>query len=227
MINRIHSQFISVKTSFFGFKNYSYILYSNDGESVAIVDPAWDMNVFTSILEERPVSRVMVLLTHSHIDHVNLVDKFITRYQAEIYISKEESEYYVYRKKNLHLVTDGSRIPFGTEEIQCILTPGHTVGGMCYLKDGTIFTGDTLFIEGCGACFGPGGDARAMYHTIQRIKSILSKDTMVYPGHCYGQEVGQTIDYLLEHNIYMQIDDIEKFIQFRNRKEQKGIFRFL
>lgn len=226
MINKVNSRFIVVKSYFYGFKNYSYIVFSDQNEC-AVIDPAWNMNTFVEILSEHDVNKVMVLLTHSHIDHINLVDKFITEYQAEVYISKEEAEYYKFHKKNLHLVTDESRIQFGTKEIECILTPGHTIGSMCYQLDNIIFTGDTLFIEGCGTCFGPGGDATMMYNTIQKLKYRLHDEVVVYPGHCYGKEVGVTMKVLLTENLYLQIEDIEKFVKFRNRKNQSGIFGFL
>lgn len=226
MVNRVNRNFFIVKTVFFGFRNYSYVFYSDDENSVVIIDPAWEMDVFDNILAERPVSSVRILLTHSHIDHVNLVDKFIAKYDSEIYMSKAESEYYLFNKKNLHFISDGSHIPLGREYVQCILTPGHTVGSVCYLFQKRIFTGDTLFIEGCGMCSAAGGDAGALYDSVQRLKGVLDREVEVYPGHSYGQEVGKTVGFLLENNIYMQIDDKEKFIQFRNRKGQSELFGF-
>ncbi|WP_207642628.1 MBL fold metallo-hydrolase [Ruminiclostridium josui] len=114
----------------------------------------------------------------------------------------------------------------GETSIKNIHTPGHTFGSTCYLVDGNLFTGDFIFIEGCGICTSNGASAREMYTSIQKIKSNISLETRIFPGHSYGKPPGYPLKYLFENNIYFQIDDVDKFIAFRQRKGQKGIFNF-
>ncbi len=90
----------------------------------------------------------------------------------------------------------------------------------------SMFTGDTVFTEGCGICEDDGSSAEEMFRSIQRIKSEVSPYVRVYPGHSFGKAPGHTIEDLFQYNIYFQIDKKEYFVKFRTRKNQKGIFDF-
>ena len=92
------------------------------------------------------------------------------------------------------------------------------------LPDG-LFTGDTIFTEGCGSCSSQ-GSASSMFKTIQNIKNTVDPSVRIYPGHSYGKSPGSTLDYLLKENIYFQIDKENTFINFRMRKNQKNILCF-
>jgi hydroxyacylglutathione hydrolase len=75
--------------------------------------------------------------------------------------------------------------------IQVIATPGHTWDSVCYYvqpsdkHSGVLFTGDTLFIGGCGRPIGC--DASTMWDSLQKI-AALPDDTLIYPGHDYTEE---------------------------------------
>ena len=70
--------------------------------------------------------------------------------------------------------------------IEALPTPGHTIAGTSYLVEGNVFTGDTLFVGGCGRTDFPGGDAPTLWKSLQRL-AALPEETRVYPGHDYGQ----------------------------------------
>ena len=169
----------------------------------------------------------MVLLTHSHIDHVDLANEVAEYYNVPVYISRTEVEYYHFSCKNLILLEDMQELSIGTKKITCIQTPGHTKGSICYLFDSYLFTGDTLFIEGCGICNTVGGSAYDMFSSVQRLKNMISEDTLVYPGHCFKESVGVPFRRLLTCNIYFGFDNPKDFAQFRNRSSFKGAFRFV
>ena len=59
-------------------------------------------------------------------------------------------------------------------------TPGHTPGSQCFLVEGRLVSGDTLFLDGCGRTDLPGSDAEQMYESLQRL-ATLPGDTIVYP----------------------------------------------
>lgn len=221
-----HTKIYMLKTSFIQFRNYNYVGVDLETGKGFIVDPAWEINKIEKLLGEEQIELDKILLTHSHLDHVNLVEKLVEKHDALVFMSQEEIDFYHYRVTNLIGFSDMESIPIGQSDIRCILTPGHTRGGTCYQFGKGLFTGDTIFIEGCGICNTSGGSARSMYNSIQKIKKLISDETIIYPGHSFGKMPGQELKYLKAHNIYFQIDSEEIFAKFRNRSNMKGIFDF-
>jgi glyoxylase-like metal-dependent hydrolase (beta-lactamase superfamily II) len=73
--------------------------------------------------------------------------------------------------------------------LSCLLTPGHTPGGICIIVDKkALLTGDTLFIGDCGRTDLPGGSLEEMFKTLQEKIFLLSDELIVYPGHDYGEK---------------------------------------
>lgn len=198
--------------------NYCYLIVDRSTKKAAIVDPAWRLEVITLALERLGAQLTMILLTHSHDDHVNLVNALSQLYQPAVYMTRQEIEYYNYDSPSLHSLEDYSSIRLGNTSVTCLLTPGHTAGSCCYLLSDSIFTGDTIFIEGCGICNLPGGNADAMFDSVQKIKMWVHNNVQVYPGHSFGKPPGARFSSLLEDNIYFLIYDRESFVKFRMRK---------
>lgn len=216
-----------LKVKQFGFKNYIYLIIDKATNKTAIVDPSWNYYAVLNLLDKLNVKIDIILLTHSHIDHIYMTNILTNRYtNANVYMSDIECQYYGYSTGNLVRIHDGDVISLGETDVTCILTPGHTKGSMCYLLQESFFTGDTIFIEGCGMCTSPGGDAYDMYHSIQKIKNIVEPYVRIYSGHSYGKQQGETLKEVSKHNIYFQIDDAKRFVEFRNRKGQNGLHSF-
>lgn len=206
--------------------NFSYIIVDSSSRRAAIVDPAWDQDLITQTIKQLGVKLETILLTHSHIDHVNLTQTLVQRFCCQVYMSAQEIEYYHFQSDNLCPIQDFEKIALGATQITCLLTPGHTAGGTCFLLSDSLFTGDTVFIEGCGVCNMAGGSADQMFESIQKLKQIVKPFVRIYPGHSYGKSPGYPLSFLLENNIYFQFDKRNHFIQFRMRKNQKGILNF-
>ena len=83
---------------------------------------------------------------------------------------------------DLVLHDSGDIVEVGAVRIELLHTPGHTPGSQCFLVDGRLVSGDTLFLDGCGRTDFPGSDAAAMYDSLTRLAS-LPADTVVFPGH--------------------------------------------
>lgn len=215
-----------VKTSFYKWVNYSYVIVDNTTRDAVIIDPAWELEKIEKKLELSGANLSAIFLTHSHYDHVNLVAALVKKYCAVVYISEVESVYYNYTCRNLKVLKNREKVKVGDIEIEGILTPGHTSGSMCYLLQDSLFTGDTIFSEGCGICCEDGGSAEQMYDSIQCIKSEVDRQVKIYPGHSFGRKIGATMKQLMEENIYFQIDSKEIFVKFRMRKSQLDIFGF-
>ena len=215
-----------IKTSFFNMINYCYIVVDNESKSALVVDPSWEINKIINKLDEEGAKLTTILLTHSHDDHTNLVNPLVKRFNANVYMSQKEIDYYDFRCRNLHALNDLDEIYINKTKVSCLLTQGHTEGGMCYLLQNCMFTGDTLFSEGCGLCLFKGGSAEKMYDSIQKIKNIVADDVHIYPGHSYGVVPGKAFGHLRTINVYLCFEDKKKFVDFRNRRNLRGMFKF-
>src|SRR5690606_32487951 len=79
----------------------------------------------------------------------------------------------------------GDVVTVGEIPIELVHTPGHTPGSQCFLVDGCLVAGDTLFLEGCGRTDLPGGDAEELYSPITRRLAKGPDDATLFPGHQY------------------------------------------
>ena len=138
-----------------------------------------------------------ILLTHGHFDHIMGLNELKKELNAKAVISKDDlilsdkineftrlfgipdSEPPVYEK----YVQDGDTIKVGELEIKVISTPGHTEGGVCYLIDGKLFSGDTLFRESVGRTDLFGGSFTKLSDSIKNKLFKLDDNTEVFPGH--------------------------------------------
>jgi len=151
-----------------------------------------------------------ILLTHGHFDHVLGVNGMKECTGAKVLVHKndisrmEESANImrtfgvigVETPKADDYINDNDILKFGNTEIKVIHTPGHTEGCVCYLIDGQLFSGDTLFRDSVGRCDLPGGNFSKLSDSIKNILFKLDDNMVVYPGH--GPET--TIGYEKKYN---------------------------
>lgn len=170
--------------------NYIY-LYKDEHGNAFVVDPGESRSVFEA-LNKHGLNLKAALVTHNHFDHTGGIDELKRKTGCEV-IDPD--------------LNDGEIIETCGAEIQIIATPGHTRSSVCYYvqpsdnrsgppaarlpsvgqvcRAGILFTGDTLFIGGCGRLIGC--DARTMWRSLEKI-AALPDDTLVYPGHDYTLE---------------------------------------
>ncbi|AGX44724.1 MBL fold metallo-hydrolase [Clostridium saccharobutylicum] len=212
---------VEIRTQNLDMINYTYLIIDNYTKKATIIDPAWEFDKVTSIIKKYDANLVSILLTHSHNDHVNLVEKLVEKFDVDVYMSKEEASFYEYKTRNLKLINDNEIIILGNTQIKCILTAGHTHGSMCFfVEDQKLFTGDTLFVEGCGRCDLFGGSADEMFNSIKKIKNGIPQNVKIYPGHSFGFKGGVELKELDKFNFYYNIESKDNFIMFRMRKNQ-------
>jgi len=152
--------------------NYIY-LYRYDQHDAIAIDPG-KIRIVLKTLKEQELNLTDVLATHHHFDHTAGIGDLKKRTGCNVITANKTGI--------LHI---------GNLNIQIIPTPGHTRDSVCYYiqpakdQSGILFTGDTLFIGGCGRpieC-----DASTMWDSLQKI-AALPDDTLVYPGHDYTEE---------------------------------------
>jgi glyoxylase-like metal-dependent hydrolase (beta-lactamase superfamily II) len=86
----------------------------------------------------------------------------------------------------LHAVDNHDTLEVGRLTVRFLHTPGHTPGSQCFLVDGRLVSGDTLFIQACGRTDLPGGDPAEMHRSLTQRLARLPDDTILLPGHNYG-----------------------------------------
>ena len=162
------------------FDNYSYLIICEETGEAAVVDPAEYYPVSQEI-QRAGVRLMAVYCTHHHADHVGgLADLRAEFAGLEIYGHESDSRRIPGMNRPL---TDGSKIRIGKISGQVLHTPGHTLGGICYLIEDVLFTGDTLFGSGCGRLFE--GSPKQMYDVLYNKIKPLPQPTKIYFGHEY------------------------------------------
>lgn len=215
-----------IKVSAQFIKNYTYLLVNELNNKAIVIDPSWQPEKIEEKLKETGATLTAFLTTHSHFDHANLDETLIKKYQPKIIISKIEANYYNFEYPNAILIEQETEIELAGIKVKPILTPGHTKGSLCYLIDKNLFTGDTLFIEGCGLCHSKGGSAETLYQSLCLLKETIHENTKIYPGHSYGRTPGKPFKFVLNNNIYLNFNTSEDFVTYRMRKNQSKLFNF-
>lgn len=222
--------------------NFVHVWEYEPGRALA-VDPG-QSSVVTTALEAHGLALTDLLLTHHHWDHIGGVADLKAATGCRV-IGPDKA-----RIKELDQeIAEGDRIEIGTCQFMVMATPGHTRTSVCYIAEpgdqgGFAFTGDTLFIGGCGRLFeSPSSD---MYRSLQRLAQ-LPDDTVIYCGHDYTVEnyqfgrtvepdntqihkcliaaeesspLSSTLAREKQTNVFMRADSAEEFARRRNLKDR-------
>jgi hydroxyacylglutathione hydrolase len=202
-------------------ENFVYLIHDLSSNRAAVVDPAWDVPELVKLAKKQGVEITDVLLTHSHYDHINGLNELLQTYDAEIHLLKSEAQFWNHDLDKPTIHYGGDRLEIGKTSIDILHTPGHTPGSACYHLDGNLITGDTLFLFGCGRCDLSGGNPEQMYHSLKKLGSELNSETIIHPGHNYAHKSSSTMAEQLEGNPFMQINDLDKFIEYRMHQHDR------
>ena len=163
-------------------------------------------------VQKKGLKPVCVMLTHAHIDHVYGVAELARHYGIPVYMHPAEKytldvtnqflcrnfglpEPEAFEWKDICGKTEDSEgedlsdctsvIEVGSLRFEVIETPGHSVGGVCFLErnEKILFSGDTLFAGAIGRTDHPGGDYDLLMKSIFEKLMCLDGDITVIPGH--------------------------------------------
>ncbi|MBC7287024.1 MAG: MBL fold metallo-hydrolase [Armatimonadetes bacterium] len=167
------------------FATNCYIIGLSEGQCV-VVDPGDDPELILSAIEGRQA--LAVLLTHGHFDHVAAAADVAEMTGAEVWAHVGdrpwlEGQWELWglrapRVRYNYFRDDDA--PFG---IRTIHTPGHSPGSVCYLFDGAVCCGDTIFASSVGRVDLPGGSERELVSSLRRLKTELPPESVLLPGH--------------------------------------------
>jgi hydroxyacylglutathione hydrolase len=194
--------------------NLIYFVGDPKTRNVAVVDPAWDKKVILKEAQKNGWQISAILLTHGHFDHTNAVNDLLNTIDVPVYISRHEAKFHMPDCPNLRLTSDRDIIRIGELDVECLHTPGHTPGCQCYRIRKILLTKDTLFVDGCGRCDLPGGDAKVMYKSLSRLIASLPDDIVIYPGHGYGSQSFATLGQQKKTNPFLQFPDEQSFLNY-------------
>ena len=183
--------------------NYAYLIGDKVTRECVIVDPAYSVAELLYTAWQDGMKVVGALATHYHPDHIGGpmghstiegVKELLELQGMKIHVNEAEARGVMSLSgasaSDLSLHEGGDVLVVGEVEIQLVHTPGHTPGSQCFLVDGLLVAGDTLFLEGCGRTDLPGSDPGQMYDSLAVLAS-LPDDTIVFPGHRYHPLCGR------------------------------------
>ncbi len=190
----------------------SYVVHDPDTRRAAIIDSVREYdsasgrtafssaNLIIDYIEEKALNVDWLLETHAHADHLSAAPYLKEKLGGQIAIGREiiavqnvfgeifnlGSEFVRDGSDFDYIFEDGEQFEIGNIPVSALHVPGHTPADLAYVIGGSVFTGDTLFMPDYGSARAdfPGGNARQLYRSIQRLLS-LPDDTALYLCHDY------------------------------------------
>lgn len=189
---------MEIETIPVGFLQANCYVVSDDNGAAAVIDPGDEPEKILTYLKENSLLCETILITHGHFDHVGGVRALLRATGAKLAISRLDE---ISVNDNIDIdVRDGMKIDAGRLSFEVIATPGHSPGGVCYLIEDSLFTGDTLFFGVAGRTDIPRADHEALLRSLRRLKNLPQCDLTVYPGHMQAT----TLKHEREHNPFLR-----------------------
>jgi glyoxylase-like metal-dependent hydrolase (beta-lactamase superfamily II) len=204
-------------------RNFSYLIGDRQTGDCVVVDPAYAAGDLVDTLEADGMHLSGVLVTHHHPDHVGGsmmgfelkgLAELMEHVSVPIHVNSHEAQF-VSRITGIPLSDltsheNGDKVSVGAIDIELLHTPGHTPGSQCFLLDGRLVAGDTLFLEGCGRTDFPGGDSDEIFRSLQKLAQ-LPGDPTIFPGHWYSAEPSASLSEVKRSNYVYRVTNLDQW----------------
>ena len=204
-------------------RNFAYLIGDRQTGDCVVVDPAYAAGDLVDALEADGLHLSGVLVTHHHPDHVGGsmmgfelkgLAELLERVSVPVHVNSQEAQFVSgitgIPISDLTSHEHGDKVSVGAIDIELLHTPGHTPGSQCFLLDGRLVAGDTLFLEGCGRTDFPGGDSDEIFRSLQKIAQ-LPGDPTVFPGHWYSLEPSASLSEVKRSNYVYRVANLEQW----------------
>jgi len=182
-----------------------FIVGCENTKEAVVIDPGDDVDKILMVLSKHSLKVRYILNTHGHFDHVGGNKRLKQVTGADLYIHKNDEHMLETLNSHAamfglsaensppadHYLNDDDELVFGDDiKIRVIHTPGHSEGGVCFLIDGKLFAGDTIFERSIGRTDLPGGSMKVLLESIKTRLFVLNDDIRVYCGHGFETTIG-------------------------------------
>ncbi|MEM7675926.1 MAG: MBL fold metallo-hydrolase [Myxococcota bacterium] len=177
--------------------SYTYLLAEPSGRGV-LIDPVLEqVERDITLIEELGLELTHTIETHVHADHITASGILRNRMGSQSVMSRQAGV----GCADI-LVDDGDIVEVGHLRLEVRHTPGHTTESICVVTSdrSMVFTGDTLFIRGCGRTDFQAGDPKQLYRSVHQKVFSLPDACLVYPGHDYNGHTVSTVGEEKFHN---------------------------
>jgi len=200
------------------FQVLTYLVACPQTRHSVIIDPAGDEDRLFALIQTENFQVKYILNTHGHADHVLGNHNLKRLLKIPVCMHEADDTFFTdpgVREKSAQelgmtpadpadiQLKDNDILEVGTLRIEVIHTPGHTPGSVCYRVGENLFSGDTLFVGAAGRTDLVGGSLDSLIESIEKRLIVLPKQTIVWPGHDYGDSPTSTIGREMEENPYI------------------------
>lgn len=181
---------LQVKKLVVGFlENNCYLLKCLSAGEITIIDPGAEAeNILANI---NPEEVRFILITHGHHDHIGALEEIRKKTKARAQVGIHPLDARALKRPPDLLLADGQVLKMSHMEIKVVHTPGHSPGGVCFLIDKILFSGDTIFPNGPGNTAIPGANYEKILESIHKKIFTLPEKTIIFPGHGPETTVGK------------------------------------
>jgi glyoxylase-like metal-dependent hydrolase (beta-lactamase superfamily II) len=174
-----------------------YIVWDQETSQGIVIDPGDDPDKILERIKKNKIKIEKILVTHSHFDHIGAISALKKELNVD-FLAHEEDLFFIEEEKDAakrlgvdidqppkpdRFIKDGEIISVGRFNLKVLHTPGHSPGGVCYLYDKILFSGDTLFQGSIGRTDLRKGSLNDLIKSIKNRLYHLPDDTVVYTGH--------------------------------------------
>ena len=206
-------------------ENCYLVTHENSGKQI-IIDPGAIPNKIIEIIEKHGNGKIEhILLTHAHFDHIGAVSSISKYFNTPCLV--HEGDYKLLKQGTMYAIRFGGhafkipdnvikfsldfKIEIANKTILIIETPGHTKGGVTFVFDGFIFTGDSLLYKSIGRADLPGSDLESLKYSVDKILNSNKDETIIFSGHGIHWSISEAKKWwingrlsLPQHNMFIK-----------------------